>query len=68
MVFSYHYLLDPMIADSVIKELARNNVVVFEEAHNIDKTCIDSIPVKINRCVENEIEKLKGGEQQQATG
>ena len=70
MVYSYHYLLDPMIADSVSKELARNNVVVFDEAHNIDYTCIDSMSVKItrklvNRCVESvgmlekEIEKLK---------
>ena len=37
--FSYHYLLDPKIADVVSKELARNSVVVFDEAHNIDNIC-----------------------------
>jgi len=70
VVYSYHYLLDPKIAEVVSKELARNSVVVFDEAHNIDNTCIDSMSVKItrklvDRCVESvgmlekEIEKLK---------
>lgn len=35
MVYSYHYLLDPKIADLVSKELAKKSVVVFDEAHNI---------------------------------
>lgn len=35
MVYSYHYLLDPKIADVVSKELTRNAVVIFDEAHNI---------------------------------
>lgn len=35
VVYSYHYLLDPKIADLVSKELARKSVVVFDEAHNI---------------------------------
>lgn len=35
VVYSYHYLLDPKIADLVSKELAKNSVVVFDEAHNI---------------------------------
>lgn len=37
VVYSYHYLLDPKIADLVSKELARKAVVVFDEAHNIGK-------------------------------
>lgn len=37
MVYSYHYLLDPKIADLVSKELAKKSVVVFDEAHNIGK-------------------------------
>ena len=49
VVYSYHYLLDPKIAEVVSKELARNSVVVFDEAHNIDNTCIDSMSVKITR-------------------
>jgi DNA excision repair protein ERCC-2 len=49
IVFSYHYLLDPKIADIVSKELAKESVVVFDEAHNIDNVCVDSMSVKINR-------------------
>ncbi|KRT81408.1 helicase, partial [Oryctes borbonicus] len=49
VVYSYHYLLDPKIADVVSKELAREAVVIFDEAHNIDNVCIDSMSVKINR-------------------
>ncbi|KAK1131596.1 General transcription and DNA repair factor IIH helicase subunit XPD [Melipona bicolor] len=49
IVYSYHYLLDPKIAETVSKELSKSSVVVFDEAHNIDNVCIDSMSVKINR-------------------
>ncbi|XP_066250346.1 general transcription and DNA repair factor IIH helicase subunit XPD [Euwallacea similis] len=49
VVYSYHYLLDPKIADVVSKELARESVIIFDEAHNIDNVCIDSMSVKIHR-------------------
>lgn len=49
VVYSYHYLLDPKIADLVSKELAKESVVIFDEAHNIDNVCIDSMSVKINK-------------------
>lgn len=42
-------MLDPKIADVVSKELAKESVVVFDEAHNIDNVCIDSMSVRINR-------------------
>uniref|UniRef100_A0A3Q4HUZ2 DNA 5'-3' helicase n=1 Tax=Neolamprologus brichardi TaxID=32507 RepID=A0A3Q4HUZ2_NEOBR len=48
VVYSYHYLLDPKIADLVSKELAKKSVVVFDEAHNIN-VCIDSMSVNITR-------------------
>ena len=35
VVYSYHYLLDPKIADLVSKEMEKTSVVVFDEAHNI---------------------------------
>lgn len=38
MVYSYYYLLDPKIAEVVSKELSKNAVVVFDEAHNIGTT------------------------------
>lgn len=49
MVYSYHYLLDPKIADVVSKEMCKEAVVIFDEAHNIDNVCIDSMSVKINK-------------------
>lgn len=49
VVYSYHYLLDPKIAEVVSKELVRESVIVFDEAHNIDNVCIDSMSVKINK-------------------
>ena len=35
VVYSYHYLLDPKIAEVVSKEISKTSVVVFDEAHNI---------------------------------
>nr|CAB3243287.1 TFIIH basal transcription factor complex helicase XPD subunit-like [Phallusia mammillata] len=49
VVYSYHYLLDPKIADLVSKELSKNSIVVFDEAHNIDNVCIESMSVTIGR-------------------
>ncbi|EDO46754.1 predicted protein [Nematostella vectensis] len=49
IVYSYHYMLDPKIADLVSKELDKKAVVVFDEAHNIDNVCIDSMSVTISR-------------------
>ncbi|XP_051899971.1 general transcription and DNA repair factor IIH helicase subunit XPD isoform X1 [Pristis pectinata] len=63
IVYSYHYLLDPKIADLVSKELSRRSVVVFDEAHNIDNVCIDSMSVNISRRTldqcQNNIETLQ---------
>ena len=48
-MYSYHYLLDPKIAEVVSKTLNREAVVVFDEAHNIDNVCIDSMSIKIGK-------------------
>lgn len=58
VIYSYHYLLDPKIAEIVSKELPKQSVVVFDEAHNIDNVCIDSMSLSINKrllqkCTEN---------------
>lgn len=34
-MYSYHYLLDPKIAEVVSKGFPQQSVVVFDEAHNI---------------------------------
>ncbi|XP_033735565.1 general transcription and DNA repair factor IIH helicase subunit XPD-like [Pecten maximus] len=49
IVYSYYYLLDPKIADLVSKELSRQSIVIFDEAHNIDNVCIESMSVTISR-------------------
>lgn len=51
IIYSYYYLLDPKIADLVSRELSRQSVVVFDEAHNIDNVCIESMSVVINKKV-----------------
>lgn len=35
IIYSFHYLLDPKVADQVSKELSGEAIVVFDEAHNI---------------------------------
>lgn len=47
IVYSYHYLLDPKIAQLVSNELGKDSVVVFDEAHNIDNVCIESMSVNL---------------------
>uniref|UniRef100_H3B2F0 DNA 5'-3' helicase n=1 Tax=Latimeria chalumnae TaxID=7897 RepID=H3B2F0_LATCH len=48
VVYSYHYLLDPKIADLVSKELVKKSVVVFDEAHNIAGICDRLLAAKVN--------------------
>lgn len=70
VIYSYHYLLDPKIAEVVSKEMSKSAVVIFDEAHNIDNVCIESMSVKINRKIldkssaniqvlENTVSKMK---------
>ncbi|QSZ35912.1 hypothetical protein DSL72_007034 [Monilinia vaccinii-corymbosi] len=47
IIYSYHYLLDPKIAERVSKELSKDCIVVFDEAHNIDNVCIESLSTDI---------------------
>ena len=45
IVYSYHYLLDPKIAEMVSKDFSKDSIVVFDEAHNIgmyQRACISS--------------------------
>ncbi len=49
IVFNYLYLLDPVISETFIKQVAEGAVVVFDEAHNIDDVCIECYTVRINK-------------------
>ncbi|KAJ5291938.1 hypothetical protein N7478_001189 [Penicillium angulare] len=48
IIYSYHYLLDPKIAERVSRELSKDCIVVFDEAHNIDNVCIESLSIDIS--------------------
>ncbi|KAJ3014416.1 DNA-dependent ATPase of the nucleotide excision repair factor 4 complex [Thoreauomyces humboldtii] len=49
VIYSYHYLLDPKVADLVSKEMAKDCIVVFDEAHNIDNVCTEALSMDITR-------------------
>ncbi|KAJ2139837.1 TFIIH/NER complex ATP-dependent 5'-3' DNA helicase subunit [Coemansia sp. RSA 788] len=48
IIYSFHYMLDPKVAELVSKEFEKDSIVVFDEAHNIDSICIDSLSIDIN--------------------
>ncbi|KAL0084671.1 hypothetical protein F4703DRAFT_1855431 [Phycomyces blakesleeanus] len=49
VIYSYHYMLDPKVAELVSRELSKDCVVVFDEAHNIDNVCIESLSLDLTR-------------------
>ena len=38
IIYSFHYLLDPKVAEQVSKEMSKDSIVVFDEAHNIGQS------------------------------
>jgi DNA excision repair protein ERCC-2 len=49
VVYSYQYLIDPKVASIVSREMQKECVVVFDEAHNIDNVCIEALSVSIRK-------------------
>ncbi|KAF8350712.1 hypothetical protein F5887DRAFT_940553 [Amanita rubescens] len=49
VIYSFHYLLDPKVADRVSSELSKDAIVVFDEAHNIDNVCLESLSIDLTR-------------------
>jgi DNA excision repair protein ERCC-2 len=49
VIYSFHYLLDPKVAEQVSKELSKDAIVVFDEAHNIDNVCLESLSIDLTR-------------------
>lgn len=47
IIYLYHYLLDPKIAERVSKEISKDLIVIFDEAHNIDNVCIESLSLDL---------------------
>ena len=42
-MFNYQYMLDPRVAAMVTRDMERECIVVFDEAHNIDNVCIEAL-------------------------
>lgn len=51
IIYSYYYLLDPKVSELVSRHLPKDAVVVFDEAHNIDNVCIESLSVELTKPV-----------------
>ncbi|KAH8928498.1 DNA repair helicase [Atractiella rhizophila] len=51
VIYSFHYLLDPKVAEQVSKEMSKDAIVVFDEAHNIDNVCIEALSIDLTRPV-----------------
>lgn len=45
VIYSFHYLLDPKVADRVSGELSKDAIVVFDEAHNIGTFLLKDLQV-----------------------
>lgn len=43
IVFNYQYMIDPKVSQMVSREMEKESVVVFDEAHNIDNVCIEAL-------------------------
>lgn len=50
IIYSFHYLLDPKVADQVSKEMSKDAIVVFDEAHNIGEFYLTIMLQKIYSC------------------
>ena len=49
VVYNYQYLLDPKVSGIISREMEKECVVVFDEAHNIDNVCIEALSVNIRQ-------------------
>ena len=48
IVYNYQYMLDPKVSNLVSRELEKESVVIFDEAHNIDNVCIEALSVTLD--------------------
>ncbi|KAL6941352.1 TFIIH/NER complex ATP-dependent 5'-3' DNA helicase subunit [Hanseniaspora osmophila] len=51
IIYSYHYILDPKIAERVSEQMNNDSIVIFDEAHNIDNVCIESLSLDLTNDV-----------------
>ncbi|QPG74525.1 TFIIH/NER complex ATP-dependent 5'-3' DNA helicase subunit [Brettanomyces nanus] len=51
VIYSYHYIIDPKVSVRVSKDLSKDSIVIFDEAHNIDNVCIEALSMDITEDV-----------------
>ncbi|XP_067947764.1 general transcription and DNA repair factor IIH helicase subunit XPD-like [Watersipora subatra] len=79
VIYSYYYLIDPKVAGAVSDQLGKNSIVIFDEAHNIDNVCIESMSIKmtkktLEKCSQNinnlteQVRKIKLKDSEQLKG
>eukprot|EP00877_Chromochloris_zofingiensis_P005022 jgi/Chrzof1/14520/Cz09g05250.t1 len=49
VVYNYQYMIDPKVSQMVSRELEKECIVVFDEAHNIDNVCIEALSVNLRQ-------------------
>ena len=59
----YNYLIDPAVRKRM-KIPIKDNIIILDEAHNIDDVCIEAYSVKVNKLILEQstknLSKLKG--------
>ncbi|SBT71121.1 TFIIH basal transcription factor complex helicase XPD subunit, putative [Plasmodium malariae] len=61
IVLNYQYVIDPKVSKSIFlgKDMSnrvnfhKNDIIVFDEAHNIDSVCLEALSVNIDRNILN---------------
>eukprot|EP00866_Antonospora_locustae_P002527 jgi/Antlo1/2527/1038 len=49
IVCTYSHMIDPRINDIVLRNVSNDSVIIFDEAHSIESTCVESFSVDIQR-------------------
>jgi len=49
IVYNYNYVIDPKISQLVSRDIEKESILVFDEAHNIDNVCIEALSVHFNK-------------------
>ncbi|CRG99555.1 TFIIH basal transcription factor complex helicase XPD subunit, putative [Plasmodium relictum] len=60
IVLNYQYVIDPKVSKSIFlgrdmnqTNFHKNDIIVFDEAHNIDSVCLEALSVNIDRNILN---------------
>lgn len=54
LIYTYNYLLDPNIFEIICKKITKNSIIIFDEAHNIDNSCLENYSIEIKK---NDLQK-----------